>query len=131
MAKKRYKYNFAKKKHSEKGVTSSVFAGISLGIFCIAAICSLAFHGKRRSVSGGYGLIAIGLSIYGFILGLKKFGRKTETSFFCKIGAAGNGVAYGYLAGAVSAGTCIKHREGGKTYGRAVEKADGFFAGSG
>ena len=123
MAKKRYKYDFAKKKHSEKGVTSSVFAGISLGIFCIAAICSLAFHGKGGLYLGAMGLIAIGLSIYGFILGLRPA--------FLQNWSSRKRRAYGYLAGAVSAGTCIKHREGGKTYGRAVEKADGFFAGSG
>ena len=92
MAKKRYKYDFAKKKHSEKGVTSSVFAGIYLGIFCIAAICSLAFHGKGGLYLGAMGLIAIGLSIYGFILGLKSFSEKNRDQLFCKIGAAGNGV---------------------------------------
>lgn len=33
MAKKKNKYSFAKKKHSGQGIASTVFAGISLGIF--------------------------------------------------------------------------------------------------
>ena len=46
MAKKKNKYSFAKKKHSGQGIASTVFAGISLGIFCAAALCALIFHGK-------------------------------------------------------------------------------------
>ena len=78
MAGKRYKYDFAKKKHSPKGVISSVFAGISLGFFCIAAVASLIFHGKGGMYLGALGLIAMGLSIYGFILGLKSFSEKNR-----------------------------------------------------
>ena len=37
MAKKKYKYAFARQKHSQKGVISTVFAGVSLGLFGIAA----------------------------------------------------------------------------------------------
>lgn len=84
MAKKKNKYSFAKKKHSGQGIASTVFAGISLGIFCAAALCALIFHGKGGMYLGALGLIAIGLSAYGFVVGLKAFLRKTETSFFVK-----------------------------------------------
>ena len=46
MAKKKNKYSFAKKRHSRQGIASTVFVGISLGIFCVAALCSLGSHGK-------------------------------------------------------------------------------------
>lgn len=92
MAKKRYKYAFAQKRHSQKGITSTVFAGISLGIFCIASLCSLAFHGKGGMYLGALGLTAIGLSVYGFILGLRSFSEKNRDQLFCKIGALGNGL---------------------------------------
>ena len=92
MAKKKNKYSFAKKRHSRQGIASTVFAGISLGIFCVAALCSLIFHGKGGMYLGVLGLIAIGLSVYGFIVGLKSFTEKNRDQFFCKIGAVGNGV---------------------------------------
>ena len=46
MAGKRYKYSFENKNHATKGVVSAVCAGISLGIFCVASLCSLAYHGN-------------------------------------------------------------------------------------
>lgn len=52
MAKKRYKYDFAKKKHSEKGVTSSVFAGISLGFSVLQPSVPLHFTGKAVCIWG-------------------------------------------------------------------------------
>lgn len=92
MAKKKKKYSFAKKKHSGQGIASTVFAGISLGIFCAAALCALIFHGKGGMYLGALGLIAIGLSAYGFVVGLKSFSEKNRDQLFCKIGAVGNGV---------------------------------------
>lgn len=92
MAKKRYKYAFTKKKHSKLGITSSIFAGISLGLFCISSVCSLAFHGKGGMYLGAMGLAAIGISVYGFILGLKSFSEKNRDQLYCKTGAVGNGV---------------------------------------
>ena len=92
MAKKKNKNSFAKKKHSGQGIASTVFAGISLGIFCAAALCALIFHGKGGMYLGALGLIAIGLSAYGFVVGLKSFSEKNRDQLFCKIGAVGNGV---------------------------------------
>ena len=92
MAKKKNKYSFAKKKHSGQGIASTVFAGISLGIFCAAALCALIFHGKGGMYLGALGLIAIGLSAYGFVVGLKSFAEKNRDQLFCKIGSVGNGV---------------------------------------
>lgn len=92
MAKKRYKYAFTRKKHSQKGITASVFAAVSLGLFCVSSLCSLAFHGKGGMYLGAIGLLAIGISVYGFILGLRSFSEKNRDQLFCKIGAVGNGI---------------------------------------
>lgn len=92
MAKKRYKYNFAKKKHSVKGIISSILAGISLGLFCISSVCSLFFHGKGGIYLGVMGLIAISISVYGFVLGLRSFSDKNRDLLFCKIGSVSCGI---------------------------------------
>lgn len=92
MARKKNKYSFAKKKHSGQGIASTVFAGSSLGIFCVSALSSLIFHGKGGMYLGAMGLLSIGLSIYGFVVGLKSFSEKNRDQLFCKIGAVGNGV---------------------------------------
>jgi hypothetical protein len=91
MAKKKNKYSFAKKRHSRQGIASTVFAGISLGIFCVAALCSLIFHGKGGMYLGVLGLIAIGLSVYGFIVGLKSFSKENRAYTYSKVGAIANG----------------------------------------
>lgn len=92
MAGKRYRYSFTKKKHSQKGIVATVFGGISLGIFCGAALCSLAFHGKGGMYLGAMGLAALGFSVYGFILGLRSFSEKNRDQLFCKIGSVANGI---------------------------------------
>lgn len=92
MAKKRYRYSFAKRRHSAGGITSTVFAGVSLGLFCIACISSMVFHGKAGMYLGLIGLMAIGVSIYGFVIGLKSFSEKNRDQLFCKAGAVGNGI---------------------------------------
>lgn len=92
MAKKRYKYAFAKQKHSSGGILSSIFAGISLFVLGGCAIASLAFHGKGGIYLGAMGLAAMCISVYGFILGLRSFSEKNRDQLYCKIGSVGNGV---------------------------------------
>ena len=92
MVGKRYKYSLENKNHAQMGVVSAVCAGISLGIFCVAALCSLAYHGKGGIYLGAMGLAALGISIYGFIIGLRGFSEKRKNQKFSKIGAMANGV---------------------------------------
>ena len=91
MAGKRYKYSFANKNHAAKGVVSTACAGISAGIFCVASLCSLAYHGNGGIYLGAMGLAALGISIYGFIMGLRSFSEKHKVQKFSKIGAMTNG----------------------------------------
>lgn len=92
MAKKRYKYAFAKQKHAQKGIVSSCFAGLSFTLFCISSFVSLVYHGKGGIFLGAIGLAAMGLSVYGFVLGLKSFSEKNRDQLYCKIGSVSNGI---------------------------------------
>ena len=92
MARKRYKYSLTNKNYAAGGVVSTGCAGISLGLFCLAALCSMAYHGNGGPYLGALGLAALGISIYGFIMGLRGFSEKHKSQRFCKIGAMSNGV---------------------------------------
>lgn len=92
MIKKKFKYKVLKKKHSARGILSSVLAGISLLLFLASLFCSLVFHGNGGLYLGAMGLIAIVLSVYGFILGLQSLGERERDLLYCKVGALGNGV---------------------------------------
>ncbi len=72
MAKKRYKYSFTKKRHTRGGVESSILALMSGLLFFGAAICSLVMSGQGGMYLGAMGILALGLSVYGFILGAEK-----------------------------------------------------------
>ena len=75
MARKRYKYAFTRKKHTKGGKLSSILAFASFLLFVGSAICSMMMGGKGGLYLGAAGFIAIGFSVYGFILGLKSFFR--------------------------------------------------------
>ena len=92
MTGKRYKYSLTNKNHAAKGVVSTACAGISFGILCVASLCSMAYHGNGGIYLGAMGLAALGISIYGFIMGLRSFSEKHKNQRFCKIGAMANGV---------------------------------------
>lgn len=92
MARRRYKYDFTKQNHSVRGRISVLFGGISLGLLAVSSVCSLLLHGKGGIYLGAMGLLAMGLSMYGFVLGLKSFSEKNRNLFWCKIGAVGNGI---------------------------------------
>lgn len=92
MARKRYKYAFTRKKHTKGGRTSSILALASFLLFAGSAICSMLMGGKGGLYLGAAGLIAMGFSIYGFILGLKSFSEENRNVLYSKIGAVANGL---------------------------------------
>lgn len=96
---KKYTYSFARKKQSEEGVISSILAGISLFLFLAAAVLSGLAGGKGAVYLGAMGLAAMGISIYGFVIGLKSFSRKDRSYRYSKMGSIANGVIMiGWLA---------------------------------
>jgi hypothetical protein len=80
MARKRYKYAFTRKKHTKGGKLSSILAFASFLLFVGSAICSMMMGGKGGLYLGAAGFIAIGFSVYGFILGLKSFSEENRRS---------------------------------------------------
>ena len=89
MARKRYKYAFTRKKHTKGGKLSSILAFAS---FLGSAICSMMMGGKGGLYLGAAGFIAIGFSVYGFILGLKSFSEENRNVLYSKVGAVANGL---------------------------------------
>ena len=47
---------------------------------------------KYSFANKNHALAALGISIYGFIMGLRSFSEKHKNQRFCKIGAMANGV---------------------------------------
>ena len=56
------------------------------------AICSMMMGGKGGLYLGAAGFIAIGFSVYGFILGLKSFSEENRNVLYSKVGAVANGL---------------------------------------
>ena len=85
MARKRYKYVFTRKKHTKGGKLSSILAFASFLLFVGSAICSMMMGGKGGLYLGAAGFIAIGFSVYGFILGLKSFSEENRNVLYSNI----------------------------------------------
>ena len=89
MARKRYKYAFTRKKHTKGGKLSSILAVASFLLFVGSAICSMMMGGKGGLYLGAAGFIAIGFSVYGFILGLKSFSEENRKCIVQQSGRSG------------------------------------------
>ena len=89
---KRQKYKFAKKEYAQKGILSTILAGVTLVLFVIAAFLSFCFRGAAGVFVGGIALMAMLLSVYGFYMGMSGFSEKKCSHVFCISGAIANGV---------------------------------------
>ncbi len=90
MVKKRM-YSFAEKKHSQRGLVSSVFGGISLVIFLALAYVAYYMNGQGGAYLGSIGLTGVLFSLMGLFLGLLSFGEENTFHFFSKLGSILNG----------------------------------------
>ena len=86
------RYKFAKKEYAQKGILSSILAGVTLGLFIISCFLSFCFRGAAGVYVGGLALTAILLSVYGFYIGMSGFSEKGCSHAFCISGAIANGV---------------------------------------
>ena len=73
MAKKRM-YSFAEKKHSQRGLVSTILGGLSLVIFGALAYLAYYLDGEGGAYMGTIGLTGAVFSLMGLILGLVSFG---------------------------------------------------------
>ena len=92
MARKRYKYSFTKKKHTKDGIISSILALASFLLFAGACICSMVLRGKGGLYLGAMGVLAMGLYIYGVVLGLKSCSEENRDFLYSKTGSVANGI---------------------------------------
>ena len=81
-----------KKKHTKDGIISSILALASFLLFAGACICSMVLRGKGGLYLGAMGILAMGLSIYGFLLGLKSFSEENRNFLYSKTGSVANGI---------------------------------------
>lgn len=89
---KEQKYKFTKPEQSKGGKFSSIMALVSAGIFAVAVVISWAYSGKAGSSVGGLAFIAMLLSVYGFIVGMKSFSEKDVSPVLSVVGSIACGV---------------------------------------
>ncbi len=90
MAKRRM-YSFAEKKHSQRGLVSSILGGISLIIFVVLAYLAYYLDGEGGAWMGAIGLTGAVFALMGLILGLVSFGEHDILYLFPKLGSILNG----------------------------------------
>ena len=90
MARKKM-YSFAEKKHSQRGLVSSILGGVSLLIFLVLVYLAFYFSGQGGAYLGGIGFTGIVFALTGLILGLMSFGESNTLYFFSKLGSILNG----------------------------------------
>lgn len=96
---KRFKYSFTKKRETDGGFASVVFAGISLFLFLVASGLSFFWEGNAGSWIGTLGFMAILFSFYGFCIGIRSFQEREKNYRLSVLGSMANGVfCVGWLA---------------------------------
>lgn len=90
MARKRM-YSFAEKKHSQRGLVSTILGGISLVIFAALAYLAYYLDGQGGAYLGSIGLTGTVFSLMGLILGMMSFGEQDTLFFLSKLGTILNG----------------------------------------
>ena len=96
---RKFKYAFARKKETENGKISLIYAGLSFGLFLTATIVSFYFGGNAERWIGAFGVMAVLFSGVGFVTGLKSFQEKDKSYRFSAIGSIVNGIILvGWLA---------------------------------
>ena len=92
---KRYKYTATRKKEAAGGILSLALAAVSCLLLLVSTLVAAAQNGNAAIWLGGAGLISLGLSVYGFLVGLgslkaKEMGHRWGMigSLFCGVLAA-------------------------------------------
>lgn len=97
--KKRYKYSFTRKRETDGGFASMIFAAISLFLFLLSAVLSFIWQGNAGTWVGVLGLMAALFAAAGFWTGVHSFQERDRNYRFSALGAMANGVFFvGWLA---------------------------------
>lgn len=97
--KRRFKYAFTRKKETDGGFSSMIFAGISLCLFLLSAVLSFIWQGNAGTWVGVLGLMAALFAAVGFWIGIRSFKERDRNYRFSALGSMANGVFFvGWLA---------------------------------
>ena len=101
---KKKSYKFTNKKQSVRGIISSVFLVMSLGMIVYAIVLSFKEKGNAGVEVGALGMEALLVSIVGVVMGV--YGFKEEDVFlkFPWIGTVGNTIVCLFLLGTILVG---------------------------
>ena len=86
------KYGQAKLKHSKRGVSSCLYAMLTLFFFILIFSVSYISRGEVSILVGLVGLLAFGLSGVGFARGIQGLKERDKNYLTCKVGIGCNGV---------------------------------------
>lgn len=89
---KRKIYSFEEKRHSQRGITSTVLGIAALLIFLVLIYIACYYNGSGGAYLGSIGLTAMVLTVYGLICGLRSFQERNKIYTFSKIGSILNGI---------------------------------------
>ena len=89
---KRKMYSFEEKRHSQKGITSTIIGLLAFLIFFVLILVACYYDGNGGMYLGSIGITAMVLTIYGLVCGLRSFQERNKIYTFSKIGSILNGV---------------------------------------
>ncbi|RDU23386.1 DUF6142 family protein [Anaerosacchariphilus polymeriproducens] len=88
--KRRRKVKFGNRKHSIRGILSTIMAVFSLIIFCILIIVSYKMKGNGGIYLGTIGIAALFINIVGIMAGINSFKERERNYLYSKIGLVVN-----------------------------------------
>lgn len=91
---KKSSLRFSGRKHSGKGVISTVIAGIGWSIFIALCVCSAMAKGAAESVVGAIGIADALFVLVGMILGFKGFQEREVYYVMPTVGVVLNGILF-------------------------------------
>lgn len=84
--KKRRNVKFGNRKHSTRGILSTVMAAFSIILLCVLVIVSYKMRGNGGIYLGSVGIAAFLLNLVGVSTAIKSFKEKEREYLFSKIG---------------------------------------------
>lgn len=101
---KRKSYKFTDKKHSVKGIISTLYFLMAAGLIIFAVYISFKKGGNGAVAVGALGMEAFLVSVGGFAMGLYSFKEDNVFLRFPWIGTVGNAVVWLFMLGVVLVG---------------------------
>ncbi|MBP3570075.1 MAG: hypothetical protein J6K04_13045 [Lachnospiraceae bacterium] len=91
---KKSSLRFTGRRHSRKGVISTVIAGIAWGIFIALCVCSAIARGLAEVVVGAIGMVDAVFALSGMIIAIKGFQEREVYYVLPTVGVVLNGILF-------------------------------------